>query len=80
MGDRKRRGSRIPPQVASDVFSRVVAALEELFTTSAEGSEPEAQSRAGKAVIEGGSRRSCSVVLLCSETVLEEPLGMAEGG
>jgi hypothetical protein len=80
MVDRKRRGSRIRPQAASDVFPRIVAALEELFTTSAEGSELEAQSRTGKAVIEGGSRRSCSVVLLSSETVLEEPLGMAEGG
>jgi hypothetical protein len=57
-----------------------VAALEELFTATAEDNEPEAQSRAGKAVIEGGNRRSCSVVFLSSETVLEEPFGMAEGG
>jgi hypothetical protein len=80
MGGRKWRGNRIRPRAASDVFSRVVAALEELFTTSAEGSESEAQSGAGKAIIEGGSRRSCSVVFLSSKTVLEEPLGMAEGG
>jgi hypothetical protein len=80
MGGREWRGSRIRPQAASDVFSRVVAALEELFTAMAEESEPEAQSGAGKAVLEGGNRRSCSVVLLSSETVLEEPFGMAQGG
>jgi hypothetical protein len=57
-----------------------VAALEELFTARAEDSEPQAQSRAGKAVIEGGNRRSCSVVYLSSKTVLEEPFRMAEGG
>jgi hypothetical protein len=36
MVDRKRGGSRIRPQAASDVFPRVVAALEELFTATAE--------------------------------------------
>jgi hypothetical protein len=36
MGGRKWREGRIRPQAASDVFSRVVAILEELFTTSAE--------------------------------------------
>ena len=48
MGGRERRGSRIRPRAASDVFSRVVAALEELFTATAEGSEPEAQSGPGR--------------------------------
>jgi hypothetical protein len=80
MGGREWRGRRIRPQAASDVFSRVVAALEEPFTTSAEGREPEARSRAGKADIEGGSQGSCSVVFLSSETALEEPFRMAEGG
>ena len=80
MGGRKWREGRLRPQAASDVFSRVVAALEEPFTATAEASEPEAQSGAGKAVIGGRNRGSCSVVFLCSETALEEPLGMAEGG
>jgi hypothetical protein len=80
MGGRKRRGSLTRPYVASDAFSGVVAVLEELFTATAEGSKPEAQSGAGKTVLEGGSQRSCSVVFLSSETVLEEPFGMAEGG
>jgi hypothetical protein len=80
MGGREWRGSRIRPRAASDVFSRVVAVLEEPFTATAEGSEPEAQSGAGKAVTKGGGRGSCSVVFLFSETVLEEPFRMAEGG
>jgi hypothetical protein len=36
MGGREWRGSRIRSRAASDVFSRVVAALEELFTATAE--------------------------------------------
>jgi hypothetical protein len=36
MGGRKWRGSRIRPRAASDVLSRVVAVLEELFTATAE--------------------------------------------
>jgi hypothetical protein len=56
MGGRKWRGSLTGPRAANDVFPRVVAALEELFTATAEGSEPEAESGAGKAVIEGRSR------------------------
>jgi hypothetical protein len=44
------------------------------------GSEPEAQSGTGKAVIEGVSQGLCSVVFLFSETALEEPFRMAEGG
>jgi hypothetical protein len=80
MGGREWREGRIRPRAASDGFSRVVAVLEELFTATAEGSKPEAQSGAGKVVIEGESRRSCSVVFLSSETVLEEPFRMAKGG
>jgi hypothetical protein len=55
---------RIRPQAASDVFSRVVAALGEPLTAKAEE----------------GSRRSCSVVFLFSKSALEEPFRMAEGG
>jgi hypothetical protein len=80
MGGREWRESLTRPRAAGDAFSRVVAVLDELFTATAEASEPEAQSGAGKAAIEGGSRRSCSVVFLFSETVLEEPFRMAEGG
>jgi hypothetical protein len=80
MGGREWRESLTRPQAASNAFSRVVAVLEELFTATAEGSKPEAQSGAGKAVIEGGSRGSCSVVFLSRETALEEPIGMSEGG
>ena len=36
MGGREWRGRPIRPRAASDVFSRVVAALEELFTATAE--------------------------------------------
>jgi hypothetical protein len=36
MGGRKWREGRIRPQAASDVFSRVMAVLEELLTASAE--------------------------------------------
>jgi len=36
MGGREWRGSRIRSRAASDVFSRVVAALEEPFTATAE--------------------------------------------
>ena len=36
MGGRKRRGRLICPRTASDVFSRAVAALEELLTATAE--------------------------------------------
>jgi hypothetical protein len=42
MGGREWRGNRIRPRAVSEVFSRVVAVLEELFTTTTEGSEPEA--------------------------------------
>jgi hypothetical protein len=34
----------------------------------------------GKAPVEGGRPRSCSVVVLFSETALEEPFTAAEGG
>ena len=44
MGGREWRGSRIRSRAASDVFSRVVAALGEPFTATAEGSESKAQS------------------------------------
>jgi hypothetical protein len=80
MGGREWRGSRIRPRAASDVLSRIVAALEEPFTATAVGNESEAQSGAGKVVIEGVSRGLCSVVFLFSETALEEPFRMAEGG
>jgi hypothetical protein len=79
MGGRKRRGSLTRSRPASDVFSRVLAVLEELFTATAK----EANRRRDwwpKAVIGEGNRGSCSVVFLSSETALEEPLGMAEGG
>ena len=33
----------------------------------------------GKAVVEGGNLQSCSVVVLFSETALEEPFTAAEG-
>ena len=80
MDGREWRGSPTRPRAANEVFSRAVAVLEELFTATANGSESKAPLGAGKAVIEGGSRRSCSVVFLSSETVLEEPFRMAEGG
>jgi hypothetical protein len=34
----------------------------------------------GKAPVEGGDLRSCSVVFLFSETAPEEPFAAAEGG
>ena len=56
----------------------VVAALEEPSTSGERESRRASIRRPGKAVVEGGSLGSCSLVVLFSKTALEEPFAAAE--
>jgi hypothetical protein len=80
MGDREWPRSRIRPRAACDVFSKVVAALGELLTAKAEEVSRSHNRGPGRPSSKEGVGGHVQSSFLFSETALEEPFRMAEGG